>query len=85
MNMSLQYLIILALNVFLLELNQYCSEYRSPPNEFNFLLVINILLHCDMVLGIWYNVFTYMKYNATYHTNTISDALILQTPSLFCT
>ena len=81
--MSLQYLIILALNVFLLELNQCCSEYKSPPNEFNFLLAIYILLDCDMVPGIWYNAFTYRQYNATYHTNTISDALILYTPSLF--
>ena len=85
MKMSLQYmyLIILALNVFLLELNQCCSEYRTPPNEFNFLLAINISLDCDMVPGIWYNSFTHRKYNAIYNTNTSSDALVLHTPSLF--
>ena len=36
-----------------------------------------------MVQGIWYNAFTYRKYNATYDTNTISDALMLHPPSLF--
>ena len=35
-----------------------------------------------MVPGIWYNAFTYRKY-ASYYTTTISDALILHTPSIF--